>query len=139
MLDPLSSVMSDYGSLLQLREKLTALSNTNPVMAAALIFIMSFVGVNIVVTQTVELKRKFLGEWRHSVLAWVGLAAGALLAGVISVTIVLDFRKASFPVPVLLAYTDTVIGLPLLLSWKYDPREDSLVQFEVQGSTTRNL
>jgi ABC-type amino acid transport substrate-binding protein len=139
MLDPLNSVMTDYGSLLQMRDKLTGLSNTNPVMAAVLIFIMSFVGVNIVATQTVELQKKFLGEWRHNVFAWIGLAVGALIAGVVSVTIVLDLRRASSPVPVLVVDTDTVIGLPLLLSWKYEPRDEGVVQFEVQGSTTRSF
>jgi ABC-type amino acid transport substrate-binding protein len=139
MLDPLNSVMNDYGSLLQLRDKLTVLSSTNPVMATVLIFIMSFVGVSIVATQTIELQKKFLGEWRRNVFAWIGLATGALVAGMSSVGIVLDLRRASSPVPVLLADTDTVIGLPLLLSWKYDSREESVVQFEVQGSTTRNF
>lgn len=139
MLDPLNSVMNDYGSLLQMREKLAALSTTNPVIATLLIFVMLFVGVNIVVTQTVELKKKFLGEWRHNILAWIGLAVGALVAGMASVAMVLDLRRGTSPVPVLVADTDTVIGLPLLLSWKYDSREEGIVQFEVQGSTTRNF
>ena len=64
MLDPLNSVMNDYGSLLQLRDKLTALSNTSPVIATILIFVMAFIGINMVATQTIELQKKFAGEWR---------------------------------------------------------------------------
>src|ERR1700742_943019 len=109
MLDPLNSVMNDYGSLLQLRDKLTALSNTNPVIATILVFIMAFIGINMVATQTIELQRKFSGEWRRNVTAWTGLVLGALIAGVASIGIVTDLRRASSPVPVLLVDTDTVI------------------------------
>ena len=139
MLDPLNTVMNDYGSLLQIRDKLTALSNTSPVAATILIFIMSFIGLNIVVTQTVELQRKYLGEWRHNAWAWIGLAAGALLAGVTSAAIVVDLRRASSPVPAMVVDTDTVIGRPLLLSWKYDSQGEAIAHFEVQASKDRSF
>jgi ABC-type amino acid transport substrate-binding protein len=140
MLDPLNSVMNDYGSLLQLRDKLTALSNTSPAIATILIFVMAFIGINMVATHTIELQKKFAGEWRHNTMAWTGLALGALLAGIASLGIVSNLRRASSPVPVLLVDTDTVIGRPLLLSWKYDSQEEEgPVQFEVQGSETRTF
>jgi ABC-type amino acid transport substrate-binding protein len=139
MLDPLNTVMNDYSSLLQIRDKLTALSSTNPAVATFLIFIMSFIGLNIVATQTIELQRKFLGEWRHNVGAWIGLAAGALLAGILSVGIVIDLRKAASPVPVMVVDTDTVIGRPLLLSWKYDSQGEEIAHFEVQGARGRSF
>jgi ABC-type amino acid transport substrate-binding protein len=139
MLDPLNTVMNDYGSLLQIRDKLTTLSNSSPVMAGILIFVMSFIGLNILATQTMELPKKMLGEWRHSPLAWIGLAAATLVAGVAAYGIVVDLRRASSPVPVLLVDTDTVVGRPLLLSWKYDAQDEGFVQFEVQGSATRDF
>jgi len=139
MLDPLNNVMNDYGSLLQMRDKLTALSNTNPVIATILVFVMAFIGINIVATQTIEMQKKFSGEWRRNAMAWTGLALGALIAGIASIGIVTDLRRASSPIPVLLVDSDTVIGRPLLLSWKYDSQEEGPVQFEVQGSETRTF
>lgn len=137
MLTPLNQVIDQYGSFLQLRDKLTALSNSSPVAATILIFIMVFIGVNILVTQTIELRRKFFGEWMHNALAWIGLAIGALIAALTSAGLVVDMRRASAPVPILVVDTDTVIGRPLLLSWKYDYPEESSVHFEVQGATDR--
>ena len=132
MLDPLNSVMNDYGSLLQLRDKLTALSNTSPAIATILIFVMAFIGINMVATHTIELQKKFAGEWRHNTMAWTGLALGAACRHGKSRNCY-QSPRASSPVPILLVDTDTVIGRPLLLSWKYDSQEEGPVQLKCRG------
>ena len=136
MLNIFTGVIEQFGTFFQLRDKLTVLSNNNPVAATVLVFIMTMIAANIVVTQVVEFKRKFLGEWIRSPLAWVGLVLGAVIGGLISTGVVLNLRKASAPVPVLVVDTNTVIGRPLLLSWKYEnaAQVTSAVRFEVQSS-----
>jgi ABC-type amino acid transport substrate-binding protein len=138
-LDFFTNILEQFGAVFQLRERLSSLSGSNPVAATVLVFVIAVVAANTLFTQFVEFRKKFLGEWIHSAVAWVSLVIVASVAALISVGIVLNLRKAAAPVPVLLVDSDTVVGRPLLLNWKYDNPEVKVVRFEVQSSKDKRF
>lgn len=129
-MDILKKILEQFGAFFQLQEQLTALSKTNPVLAGIVIFIIAIVVTNVIVTQAIELKNKFFGQWRPGVLAWAGLGAGLCLAALISAGTVLNLSQATAP-PVFDKDIDIVIGRRPILKWKY-PNKNA--RFEIQSS-----
>lgn len=130
-MDILKKILEQFGAFFQLQEQLTALSRTNPVLAGIVIFIIAIVVTNVIVTQAIELKNKFFGQWRPGALAWTGLGAGFCLAALISAGTVLNLRQTTASAPVLDKDLDIVVGRPLFLKWNY-PNKNA--RFEIQSS-----
>lgn len=126
-----TKILEQIGAFFQLHDQLKAWSQTNPVLAGVVIFVIVIIAVNFVVTQVVELKNKLFGRWKHSVRAWAGLTLGTCMAALISAGTVANLRQASAAVPIFDKEFDVVIGRPLVLKWKY-PKENA--RFEIQSS-----
>lgn len=138
-MDLFKSVLEQFGAFFELRERLSGLSSSNPVAATLVIFAIALVAANTLFSQYVEFRKKFLKVWIHSKFALLWLTVVASAAALISVSIVLNLRKAAAPVPVLLVESDTIIGRPLLLSWKYENLERKDLQFELQSAKARRF
>jgi hypothetical protein len=134
MLDIFTKILEQFGAFFRLQEQLSSLSNNNPILAGVVIFVLIVIVVNIAITQFIEFRNKFFGQWLHNRFAWTGLVVGFFAAALVSTSIVLNLRKAVAPVPTLVVESDTVIGRPLLLSWKYDDTQKRALRFQVQSS-----
>ncbi len=82
-MDIFKAILEQIGAFFQLQDQLKAWSQTSPVLAGIVIFVIAIVAANFIVTQAIELKNRLFGR-RHSARAWLGLALGACLAGLIS-------------------------------------------------------
>jgi ABC-type amino acid transport substrate-binding protein len=133
MFDIFTKILEQFGAFFQVQQQLSSLSNSNPVIAGALIFAITVFAANIVVSQLIEFRKRFFGEWIHSRLAWAGLAAGLCVAALISTGVVLNLRKDAAPIPAIVVDSETVIGVPLLLKWQYDSPDVS-ARFQVQSA-----
>jgi ABC-type amino acid transport substrate-binding protein len=134
MLDIFTKILEQFGAFFRLQAQLSSLSNNNPILAGMVIFVLIVIVANIAITQFIEFRNKFFGQWVHSRLAWTSLVVGFCAAALVSTSIVLNLRQAVAPVPTLVVESDTVMGRPLLLSWKYDDTQKKALRFQVQSS-----
>jgi ABC-type amino acid transport substrate-binding protein len=130
-MDIFKQILEQFGAFFQLQEQLKSLATTNPIVAGIIIFIISIVVANLVITQIIELKKRFFGKQRNSALAWSGLILGGCLAGLISASTVLNLRQTSAAMPEFDKDLDIVVGRPLVLKWSYSKRN---ARFEIQSS-----
>jgi ABC-type amino acid transport substrate-binding protein len=131
-----TKVLEQFGGVVRLQELISSLSNSNPILAGLVIFVITLVLASVIVIQFIEVKDRFLGRWRHSRLAWIGLIVAVSLAGLISAGTVMNLQQLSAAVPVFDKGLDIVIGRPLLLKWSYPDRN---ARFEIQSSEDPNF
>src|SRR3954447_13204266 len=98
-MDFFTKILEQFGAFFRIQEQLYSLSNSNPVLAGIVVCAITLFAANIVVTQIIEIKNRFIGQ-RHSSLAWAGLAVACCVAALISAGVVLNLRNASAAIPV---------------------------------------
>jgi ABC-type amino acid transport substrate-binding protein len=134
-MDFFTKILEQFGAFFRLQDQLSSLSSSNPVVAWLVILVMAMFIANIAITQVVEFKNKFSGQWRHSRLAWAGLIAGFCMAGLVSAGVVLNLQQATAAVPAFDKDSETIVGRPLVLKWDYKVKKNA--RFEVQSSKDR--
>jgi polar amino acid transport system substrate-binding protein len=130
-MDFFTKILEQFGAFFRLQDQLSSLSNSNPVAAWLVILVIAMFIANIAITQVIEFKNKYFGQWRHNRLAWAGLIVGVCLAGLVSAGVVLNLQQATAAVPTFDKDLDIVIGRPLLLKWNYTNKN---ARFEIQNS-----
>src|SRR5437763_8697507 len=118
-MDFFTKILEQFGAFFRLQDQLSSLSSSNPVAAWLVILVMAMFIANIAITQAVEFKNKFSGQWRHSRLAWAGLIAGLCMAGLVSAGVVLNLQQATAAVPTFDKDSETIVGRPLVLKRDY--------------------
>jgi ABC-type amino acid transport substrate-binding protein len=131
MLDIFTKILEQFGAFFRLQEQLSSLSNNNPVIAAAVIFVLTVIVANVVITQIIEIRKKFLDDWIRSRFGWAGLLVGFSLTALVSTAIVLNLRQASSAAPVFDNDRYIVVGSSLLLQWDF-PNKNA--RFEIQSA-----
>ena len=118
-MDIFKAILEHIGAFFQLQDQLKAWSQTSPVLAGIVIFVIVIVAANFIVTQVVELKKRLFGRQRHGIRAWAGLALGACLAALISAGTVLNLQQTSVSPQMELPQAecplrDTEVGRPIV-------------------------
>jgi ABC-type amino acid transport substrate-binding protein len=131
-MDFLKKIIEQFEAFFQLHDHLSPLSNTNPYLAGAVVFVLTLFVANIAITQLIEFRKRFFGGWIHNRFAWAVLIVGICLAALVSAGVVLNLRKATAAVPTFVVKSDVVIG-PMLLGWRYANAEKT-ARFELQSA-----
>lgn len=142
MLELIVKLLEDIGSLWKLRDAFIALSQTYPVVAGVIVFLLLIILAYLVATNVANLAVQIY-LWLQRPGSALGIILGLIFAGVMSTGVVLSIRTATAPVPIFSVDKDTFIGEPLLLKWKYDKKSvnsyNNTVFFEIQSAADHNF
>jgi ABC-type amino acid transport substrate-binding protein len=125
MLEIITKTFQQISALWEMRGPFVELCQHHPFLAAVVIFLLIVVVTYILLTNLLELLRKF-AHWMHSTRGRVGMGIGFCVVSLLSAATVMFINAASAPAPVFASDLETLlIGEPVRLKWSFAAADGS--------------